>query len=230
MSCFTVRTDLALEDGERIRESGTEVHGVVLEEEEKEETGIRITRVKIETKNGAKIMGKPVGTYLTLEAEGLTEQDEEYQREVSMELARQLRSVIPDWEKEKSILVVGLGNREVTADALGPHVAEQLFVNRHVMLQFGKAAYHKERMHQISCLVPGVTAQTGMESAEIVRGVVEQKMCIRDRSPALAAVRFPPLAVLPAPLPLSRAQPSFPAYPSRLPPFFVRTRPAPPPG
>ena len=174
MSCFTVRTDLALEDGERIRESGTEVHGVVLEEEEKEETGIRITRVKIETKNGAKIMGKPVGTYLTLEAEGLTEQDEEYQREVSMELARQLRSVIPDWEKEKSILVVGLGNREVTADALGPHVAEQLFVNRHVMLQFGKAAYHKERMHQISCLVPGVTAQTGMESAEIVRGVVEQ--------------------------------------------------------
>ena len=63
---FTVRTDLALEDGERIRESGTEVHGVVLEEEEKEETGIRITRVKIETKNGAKIMGKPVGTYLTL--------------------------------------------------------------------------------------------------------------------------------------------------------------------
>ncbi len=102
MSCFTVRTDLALEDGERIRESGTEVHGVVLEEEEKEETGIRITRVKIETKNGAKIMGKPVGTYLTLEAEGLTEQDEEYQREVSMELARQLRSVIPDWEKEVS--------------------------------------------------------------------------------------------------------------------------------
>lgn len=174
MSGFAVRTDLALEDGERIKESGAEIRGVILEEEEKKETGIRITKVKIETKNGAKIMGKPIGTYVTLEAPALTEEDEEYHREVSRELARQLQSVIPDREKEQSVLVVGLGNREVTADALGPHVVEQLFVNRHVVLQFGTAAYRKEKMHKISSLVPGVTAQTGMESAEIVRGVVEQ--------------------------------------------------------
>ena len=87
MSGFAVRTDLALEDGERIRESGAEIRGVILEEEENEETGVRITRVKIETKNGAKIMGKPVGTYVTLEAPALTEQDEDYHREVSGELA-----------------------------------------------------------------------------------------------------------------------------------------------
>lgn len=174
MSSFAVRTDLALEDRERIGDQGGEIHGVILEEEEMEGTGIHVSRVIIETKNGAKIMGKPIGTYITLEAPALAEQDEDYHREVSEELARQLRSVMPEREKEQSILVVGLGNRDVTADALGPHVADNLFVNRHVVLEYGKAAYNKERMHLISCIVPGVMAKTGMESAEIVRGVVQE--------------------------------------------------------
>lgn len=174
MSSFTVRTDLALEDRERIGDQGGEIHGVILEEEDKEETGIHISRVKIETKNGAKIMGKPIGTYITLEAPALAEQDENYHREVSLELARQLCSVVPEPEKEQSVMIVGLGNRDVTADALGPHVADNLFVNRHVILEYGKAAYNKERMHMISCIVPGVMARTGMESAEIVRGVVQE--------------------------------------------------------
>lgn len=174
MSSFAVRTDLALEDRERIGDGGGEIHGVILEEEEKEETGIHITRVKIETKNGAKIMGKPIGTYITLEAPAMAEQDEGYHREVSEELARQLKSVMPGEGEEQSVLIVGLGNRDVTADALGPHVADNLFVNRHVVMEFGKAAYNKERMHLISCIVPGVMAKTGMESAEIIHGVVKE--------------------------------------------------------
>lgn len=174
MSSFTVRTDLALEDRERIEGRGEEIHGVVLEEERRDESGICVTRVKIETKNGAKVMGKPIGTYITLEAPALTEQDEAYHREVSEELARQLRSVIPDVQKEQAVLIVGLGNREVTADSLGPQVADRLFVNRHVMLEFGKAAYNKGKMHRISCIVPGVMARTGMESAEIVHGIVKE--------------------------------------------------------
>ena len=95
MSSFAVRTDLALEDRERIEGRGGEIHGVVLEEENREESGIRITRVRIETKNGARIMGKPLGTYITLEAPALTEQDEGYHREVSVELARLLREASP---------------------------------------------------------------------------------------------------------------------------------------
>lgn len=174
MSCFTVRTDLALEDRERIGDSGGEIHGVILEEESREKTGICITRVKIETKNGARIMGKPIGTYITLEAPAMAEQDEDYHREVSEELARQLYSVMPEHEKEQSVLVVGLGNREVTADALGPQVADHLFVNRHVIQEFGKAAYNKEKMNMISCIVPGVMAKTGMESAEIIHGIVKE--------------------------------------------------------
>lgn len=174
MSGFTVRTDLALEDRERIGDGNREIRGVILEEEEKEETGIHITRVVIETKNGAKIMGKPIGTYITLEAPAMTEQDEGYHREVSLELARQLRSVMPGKGREQSVLVVGLGNRDVTADALGPHVADHLFVNRHVVMEYGKAAYEKKKMHLVSCIVPGVMAKTGMESVEIVHGVVKE--------------------------------------------------------
>lgn len=174
MSSFAVRTDLALEDRERIGDTGGEIRGVILEEEEREETGIRITRVKIETKNGARIMGKPIGTYITLEAPAMAEQDEDYHREVSKELARQLKEIMPDQEKELSVMVVGLGNRDVTADALGPRVADNLFINRHVVMEFGKAAYNKERMHLVSSIVPGVMAKTGMESAEIIRGVIRE--------------------------------------------------------
>ena len=153
MSVFVVRTDLALEEGERIRESGVEIHGVILEEETRPETGILVTRVKIETKNGAKIMGKPIGTYVTLEAGQLGNDEEEYQQEVAKELSVQLQKLIPDPETEKSVLVVGLGNRQVTADALGPRVADRLFINRHIILEFGAAAYNREKNEprQLSC-------------------------------------------------------------------------------
>ncbi len=174
MSCFQVRTDLALEAREGIGEAEREIHGVSVEESYDKKNEIRVTRVVIETKNGAKAMGKPMGVYITLEAPGMIEPEEDYHQEISSALAGQLKSIIPDAEKEQSILVVGLGNRDVTADALGPNVADNLFVTRHVVKEYGKAAYNKSRMHMVSSIVPGVMAKTGMESAEIIRGVVEQ--------------------------------------------------------
>ncbi len=174
MSCFQVRTDLALEAREGIGEAEGEIHGVSVEESYDRKNEIRVTRVVIETKNGARAMGKPMGVYITLEAPGMIEPEEDYHQEISSALAGQLKSIIPDAEKEQSILVVGLGNRDVTADALGPHVADNLFVTRHVVKEYGKAAYNKSRMHMVSSIVPGVMAKTGMESAEIIRGVVEQ--------------------------------------------------------
>lgn len=174
MSYYEVRTDLALEARESIEEDGREIRGVSVEEAYDEENEIRITRVAIETKNGAKAMGKPMGVYITLEAPGMLEPEEDYHQEISAALAGQLKSIIPDVQREQSILVVGLGNRDVTADALGPNVADNLFVTRHVVKEYGKAAYNKSRMHMVSSIVPGVMAKTGMESAEIIRGVVEQ--------------------------------------------------------
>ena len=169
MSCFQVRTDLALEARESITEADGELRGVRVEEFSNPKSEVQITRVIIDTKNGAKAMGKPMGTYVTLEAPALMEPDEDYHREVSEELAKQLRKLIPDIEKEQSILVVGLGNRDVTAE-----VVDNLFISRHVIMEYGKAAYGREKMHQISSIVPGVMAMTGMETAEIVKGVVEQ--------------------------------------------------------
>ena len=143
MSCFQVRTDLALEAREGITDADGELRGVRVEEYRNEKSEVNITKVTIDTRNGAKAMGKPMGTYITLEAPGLNEPDEDYHREVSEELAEQIRLLLPDEKEEKSVLVVGLGNRDVTADALGPEVVDNLFINRHVVLE-GENESHQQ--------------------------------------------------------------------------------------
>ncbi|NLL77982.1 MAG: GPR endopeptidase [Clostridiales bacterium] len=174
MSCFQVRTDLALEARESIGEAEEEIRGVSVEEIYDEKNEIRVTRVVIDTKNGAKAMGKPIGVYTTLEAPRMVEPDENYHQEISSALAKELKDIMPEAEKEKSVLIVGLGNRDVTADALGPNVADNLFITRHVVMEYGKAAYNKAKMHMVSSIIPGVMAKTGMESAEIIKGVIDQ--------------------------------------------------------
>lgn len=170
---FQIRTDLALEARESFEEDHVEIRGVSIEESYDKEKDIRVTRVIIETENGAKAMGKPVGTYITLEAPRLSEADEDYHREVSEKLAEHLKELLGT-EREKSVLVVGLGNREVTPDALGPETVGNLMITRHVIREYGKAALGREKAHQVSGIVPGVMAQTGMETLEIVKGIVEE--------------------------------------------------------
>lgn len=174
MSGFKVRTDLALEMRESVEESAGECRGVSVEEDYREESEIKITKVTIETMNGSKAMGKPMGSYITLEAPAMTQPDENYHQEISEELARQLKEIIPGIEKEISIMVVGLGNRDVTADALGPNVVDNLVITRHMVKEYGKVAFNKKQVHMVSGLIPGVMAKTGMESQEIIKGVVER--------------------------------------------------------
>ena len=126
----------------------------------------------IDTKNAAKAMDKPIGIYVTMEAAAMVEPDEDYHREISDCLAEELLNLIPDAQKEQSVLVVGLGNRDVTADALGPRVVDNLFITRHVVKEYGKAAYNCQKMNLISSIEPGVMAKTGMETSEIIKGVV----------------------------------------------------------
>lgn len=177
---YSIRTDLALEEKERFEEENVEVQGVVLEEEYDEEREIRTTMVKIKTENGAKTMGKPVGTYITMEAPNLAVPDEGYHREVSVKIAECVEKLLKGkWKKRSkdediSILMVGLGNREVTPDALGPYVADNLNITRHIVREYGKYAMGEDEVTLVSALVPGVMAQTGMETAEIVRGVVAE--------------------------------------------------------
>ena len=169
---FQVRTDLALEARENYQDGDARIRGVRVEEKEDKEKEIYTTVVHIETENGAKAMGKPVGTYITLEARGLSDQDEDYHREISEEIARHLRQLMG--EGKKTVLIVGLGNREVTPDALGPNVVNNLRITRHIIREFGKTVPGAENENSVSAIVPGVMAQTGMETLEIIQGIVKE--------------------------------------------------------
>lgn len=168
-----IRTDLALETTERFAEENAEIRGVEVHEEYDEEKDVRTTVVKIVTENGAKSMGRPQGTYITIEAPELSTPDEDYHREISEELSTHLRKLI-DLKKEKSVLVVGLGNAAITADALEPQVVDNLLMTRHIIKEYGLRGIKHEKMHRISGIAPGVMAQTGMETAEIVQGIVSE--------------------------------------------------------
>ena len=194
---YSVRTDLALEEKERFESDHVEISGVVLEEVQKlmkdeqalfsdgnisqedydEASELRVTRVEIKTENGAKAMGKPVGTYLTIETPNLAMPDEKSQTVIAEKVCSFIKELIRKFEvkdKDLSILVVGLGNREVTPDSLGPCVADHLSVTRHIVKEYGKYAIGVDDAPMISAVVPGVMGQTGMESAEIVRGIVSE--------------------------------------------------------
>ena len=170
---YSIRTDLALEEKERFESDNVEIQGVGLEEEYDEEREIKVTTVKIQTENGAKAMGKPVGTYITMEAPNMAVPDEDYHEEISKELAKFLEKFVKEKE-EYSVLVVGLGNRQVTPDALGPYVVDNLNITRHIVREYGKYAMGEDSVNLVSAIVPGVMAQTGMETMEIIKGVVEE--------------------------------------------------------
>lgn len=169
---FEIRTDLAVETSEK-RPDGKEISGLFVEKEKRGED-ITITKVRIETQKAAKTMGKPRGTYISIEADQMMEEDNDYHREISEIFSEQLKNFLPKQYQKKKILVIGLGNREVTPDALGPKVIDQLFITRHLLEEFGKYMVELEECCSISGIVPGVMAQTGMETVEILQGVVSQ--------------------------------------------------------
>lgn len=173
MNRIDIRTDLALEAREDTRASGQSEQGVIFSEQEDEQTGIRVTTVQIVNEEGAKSIGKPKGIYITLEAQALEIPDDDCHRQVSERLAENLRKLIESvCEQENkemsqtlpSVLAVGLGNRAVTSDALGPRVVDELWITRHL----------ENASPKISGIVPGVMAQTGMESAQIAHAIVAE--------------------------------------------------------
>ena len=122
----------------------------------------------------AKTLGKPRGTYVSIEADQMMEEDSGYHREISEIFSEQLKTFLPKDYRNAKILVIGLGNREVTPDALGPKVIDHLFITRHLLEEFGKYLVELDQCCSISGIVPGVMAQTGMETVEILRGIVAE--------------------------------------------------------
>lgn len=167
---FQVRTDLAIEARELYKERvKQEISGVKVDKEES--NNYTITRVEIINQNGQQKMGKPIGSYITVEVPALKKADQDLKDEISKVLAKELKALIK-MDKYTKSLVVGLGNRHVTPDALGPKVVDRVMVTRHLFQTYNKT--EDETMANVSALSPGVMGITGIETGEIIKGVVEK--------------------------------------------------------
>ena len=164
----TFRTDLALETRESLQ---SDIPGVEMTVEQDENLGITVTWVEITTEEGSAAMGKPVGNYVTLEAGAMKENDPASHEEIVKILASKLGR-LHKLPKDATILVIGLGNRHVTPDALGPKVCDKLLVTRHLgdAVPLDVAG----ELRAVCAIAPGVMGITGVETAEIAKGIVDR--------------------------------------------------------
>ena len=165
---LTRRTDLALEAQELWKESAektTRLPGVRARTRRRE--GWPITRVEILNDTGAKALGKPVGTYVTVDLTAFRDRREDFFGRAVRALGAELRELLP---QEGTALVVGLGNRAMTPDAVGPQTLDHLLVTRHLLRAMPQQF---SGLRPVAAVRTGVLATTGLESAELVRGAAE---------------------------------------------------------
>lgn len=160
-----IRTDLAIECREMFAE---EISGV--ESATHDSDGITVTHVRISTQEGSEKIGKPIGNYVTIEIDELPIEDEEICSRGAKALCTELKKMINVQEKD-SVLVVGLGNRYITPDSIGPKAVGKIAVTRHITKEAGNGFDFSVR--PVSAVAPGVLGITGIETSEIVKGVVE---------------------------------------------------------
>lgn len=137
------------------------------------EDDITITKVKITSKEGEEKIGKPIGNYITLEVPKIKEQDLVFHDKVSDRLSREIKELI-NIDKKGDILVIGLGNKDITSDSLGPMVVSKLTITRHI-LNYMPGLISKD-VRPVCAVATGVLGTTGIETYEIVKGIVE-KVC-----------------------------------------------------
>jgi spore protease len=172
---FQVRTDLAREAHDLAREKrtdGSAVPGVRIEEDE--DRGIRVSWIWVENDEGSRELGKKPGTYLTLEVPGLRSKDSKLQHRVAVRFAEEFGRFLKETgvSDDAKVLIVGLGNWNVTADALGPFVVKHIMVTRHLFELMPEQV--EEGYRPVSAVSPGVLGITGIETSEIVHGIVEK--------------------------------------------------------
>jgi spore protease len=161
-----IRTDLAMEATEAYGQQ--QIPGVNVINEVVQ--GIKKTKVSITTAEGEKAVGKKIGTYVTFESKDMAKGDPNIDENCAKALAEEIKSMAGN-ALDGSILVVGLGNRMVTPDALGPEVCDLVFVTRHI-LEYAPESIDA-RVGKVSAISPGVLGITGLETGEIIEGVVE---------------------------------------------------------
>lgn len=180
---MTYRSDLIIEakgletstmvQKERYPGTQTEIKGVAIKETWNQDKSMKVTVVQILNEEGAKAMERSIGTYITMELPELLSEEDHLKELAEMELSRQLKELLVG-KRAEHMLVVGLGNREVTADAIGPLTIDNLVVTRHYFQEENVGIAVGKKYRKVSALVPGVMAQTGMETMELLRGVVEE--------------------------------------------------------
>ena len=170
---YNFRTDLAVERNDIYKKANnikSEIDGVKIDNELQED--IEISRVKIINEEGEKKLGKPIGNYITLDVKNIKIADDEKIEQISKVLADELRKVIGEHVKDtEDILVVGLGNIYVTPDALGPKVIPHIEITRHILEYMPKVM--PEDTRPVSAISPGVLGTTGIETMEVLKGIVD---------------------------------------------------------
>ncbi len=164
------RTDMADErvDTYKRVHNLSEIDGIKVESSN--QNGIVTTVVDVLNDNGAKAVQKEIGKYITVEIPDINVANEEDEEKISQILAEQIKELI-DSDFSKSVLVVGLGNEDVTPDALGPKVIKNIDVTRHI-LNFAKE-FAKSNTREVSAIAPGVLGTTGIETSEIISSIVK---------------------------------------------------------
>lgn len=186
---YNIRTDLALEAQEVVREkTAAEIPGV--NAQTLQEEGITVSRVRVETAQAASRLGKAPGNYITIEAPGLRRKDSDLQDRVGEVFIRELLHILPLPDQlQQTVLVVGLGNWNITPDALGPRIVSELLVTRHLLGL--KNPVLGEGFRSVCAISPGVLGITGIETGEIIQSLVPRvNPCLVIAIDALAARRL----------------------------------------
>ena len=168
---ISIRTDLALEAREIYEEgeSSSEIPGVKLDKKELE--NCIVTKVEIIDEQGSKIMNKGIGKYITLESNLMKFDDDESREDVINYLKDELIEILGT-DKTKKTLVIGLGNWNITSDALGPKTVSKTLVTRHIFKNYNKD--YDDDFTEVAGLSPGVMGITGIETSEIVKSIVDR--------------------------------------------------------
>ena len=171
---YNFRTDLASERRDIYQKANNvegQINGVESEQEEIDEN-LKVERVRITNEEGEKAIGKPIGTYVTVDIKGLKIAQEEELEKASTVVSKELGKIIDKHiDKKGEILVVGLGNIYVTPDSLGPKVINDIEVTRHIINYLPQ--YVEEGTRMVSAISPGVLGTTGIETVEILKGIVD---------------------------------------------------------
>lgn len=171
---YNFRTDLADERRDLYKKANkieNEVDGIEAEEEQITDK-IKVTRVKITNEQGEQAIGKTKGNYITIDIQKMNIITEEEALKASETLANELRKLVENKiQSKEDVLIVGLGNEEVTPDALGPNVVKDIEVTRHIINYLPQ--YIDENARPVSAIAPGVLGTTGIETLEVIKGVVD---------------------------------------------------------